>query len=227
MRKVKLKMLFIAILIMAITLLSGVTSAVTLQANPNTHNVYRTKAVDECDKYFREMEGPGGAMGLNESLNADLTSTKSNGIDGHMMKNTEYGAIAILSASGYGNPSNEQRITTTTGNNTGIMMTTRKDYAEYVAATGDPGSLFNGINARYIDIYGAPKRGDATGSATDINPGCNGWHQAGAITLAHDCYIFTRGDGSAGIFACHNIHDSAFYRSSDVVRGVAVCGEGL
>jgi len=32
------------------------------------------------------------------------------------MKNTEYGAMAILSASGFGNPANTKTIETTTGN---------------------------------------------------------------------------------------------------------------
>lgn len=38
-------------------------------------------------------------MGLDETFNADLTSKESNNIDVHMMRSTEYGAIAILSAS--------------------------------------------------------------------------------------------------------------------------------
>ena len=62
---------------------------------------------------FRTMEQAGGSMGLAETLNADLTSKESNNMDVHMMRSTEYGAIAILSASGYGNPSNAQAITTT------------------------------------------------------------------------------------------------------------------
>lgn len=223
MRKVKLKMLFIAILIMAITLLPGVTSAVALQANPSTHNVYLTKAVDESDKYFREMEGPGGAMGLNESLNADLTSTKSNGIDVHMMKNTEYGAIAILSASGYGNPSNENAITTTTGNNTGVMIGGAEWTAEIV-------NVDNPFNERYRDIYGDFKRGDALGGKDSVNPGCLGWHgSTGSLRPGSDfnwAHRFFRGSG--GIFG-YGITSPAHPYSGPghVARGVAVCGEGL
>lgn len=112
-------------------------------------------------------------MGLNETLNTDLTPTKSNNIDVHMMRSTEYGAMAILSASGYGNPQTLQNssIKTTTGNKTGIyIIPNNYDYWEAVA--GSFNSL--SINTRYWDKYtsseNSAKVGDALGDDSVTNP---------------------------------------------------------
>lgn len=101
---------------------------------------------------IREMEALGGTLGLTETINSDLTSSSgSNNLDIHMEKNTEYGAIAILSASSYGNPNTIADGETTTGNETGIVMRTITTYAEYVAAS--TGSTFYGRNGKYYNIY--------------------------------------------------------------------------
>ena len=138
-------------------------------------------------------------MGLSETLNTDLTpSSDSNGIDVHMMKTTEYGAIAILSASEYGNPSNDKAITSTTGNSTGVALNT--NYAEWTA--GGTRTIL-GENSRYFDSYTtsetSAKIGDALGNTTTVNPGCAGWH------LAYESYWVTSGEnflrGYGGIFS--------------------------
>ena len=88
--------------------------------------------------------------------------------------------MAILSASVYGNPNNEKAMTSTTRNETGVMIDTTK--CEWTAGgyTGAP--VFSGKNARYWDNYGtsnsSAKAGDALGTATTANPGCARWHQA-------------------------------------------------
>jgi hypothetical protein len=119
-------------------------------------------------------------------LGTNTGESTSNNIDVHLMKTTEYGAMAILFASGYGNPSNENAITSTTGNETGVIL----DGAHYEwtagGYTGAP--VFSGKNARYYDSYGSdanatkanggPKTGDALGTATTEQPGCRGWHKA-------------------------------------------------
>lgn len=98
----------------------------------------------------------------------------------HLMKTTEYGAMAILSASGYGNPSNDKAITSTTGNETGVMINT--SYWEWTAGGYKSAPVFSGKNARYYDSYEASntsaKVGDALGTKDTTNPGCAGWHQA-------------------------------------------------
>ena len=181
MKNLKIKIIILAVLVSLIVILPTTRVKAALQANPNTH----TKKTDTPTNWmsnFRKMETTGGTMGLSESLNADLTSKETNNIDVHMMRSTEYGAIAILSASGYGNPQTLQNsaIKTTTGNKTGVYFT-GKDW-EWVAG-GVNGSIFGGVNTRYYDTYvasnqGSARIGDALGTASTTNPGCSGWHSA-------------------------------------------------
>ena len=194
-----------------------------LQANPNTHY----KKIERAENWmicFREMEESGNAMGLSETLKEDLTPEKSNNIDVHMMRSTEYGAIAILSASGYGNPSNEQAITSTTGNNTGVMLNTSN--WEWVAGTCTSFSA----DERYYDKYDksrdSARKGDALGNATTTNQGAAGWHGAATGWLCDECPYFKRGSG--GIFSTYiyGTHDWTG-ANSNFGRGVAVCGTGL
>ena len=213
----------ISITLMTLLLLAINTgeSKAALQANPNTQYTKKDVPIKWMTN-LRKMEESGGAMGLSETLNADLTSTDSNNIDVHMMRSTEYGAIAILSASGYGNPSNAKAITSTTGNNTGIMLNTAN--YEWVAG-GLSGSIFSGTNSKYYDTYTTARTsariGDALGTSSTSNPGCAKWHSA-----AHSDWVdssnpyFTRGNGGMFSFDC----DASF---TYYCRGVAVCGAGL
>ena len=139
------------------------------------------------------------------------------------MKSTEYGAIAILSASGYGNP---EKIPTswegtTTGNNTGILVNSSQ--RQWVAGTA---SALSGVDARYYDLYTdsntSAKVGDALGTASTTNPGCAGWHSASNSTWVWSSNpYFLR--GSSGMFSFGNFNASA----TSYARGVVVCGVGL
>ena len=223
--KTKVKLLALAIMLVTMTLMPIGQVKAALQANPNTQYT-KIATPENWMKGFRQMETAGGAMGLNETLNFDLTSSSgSNGIDVHMMRTTEYGAIAILSASGYGNPSNAQAITSTTGNETGIIINTSQ--WEWTAG-GLQRSIFSGVNSRYFDSYtgsqASAKVGDALGSASTANPGADGWH---SVSSCSDYWVdgnypyFKR--GIHGIFYFGN--DSTSY--SSYARGVVVCGAGL
>lgn len=202
---------------------AGISKA-ALQANTNTQYT-KPDTAENWITAFRQMETAGGAMGLSETLNSDLTaSSSSNGIDVHMMRTTEYGAIAILSASGYGNPSNAQAITTTTGNSTGVILNT--DNREWTAG-GISGLIFSGTNSRYFDTYTtsntSAKIGDALGTATTTNPGCAGWHSApNSYWDGRSSYYFYR--GGRGIFSFNDFNGSYTHC---FCRGVAVCGQGL
>lgn len=201
---------------------AGISNA-ALQANPNTQYT-KSDYFMNWIKAFREMETSNGAMGLSETLNSDLTaSSESNGIDVHMMKSTEYGAIAILSASGYGNPSNEQMITSTTGNNTGMILNT--SYWEFVAGVYDG---YSRINSKYYDTYAgsnkSAKIGDALGTDTTTNPGCAGWHSASKESWVTSGFAyFVRGKG--GIFSFYQSNSTS--PAAQFARGVAVVGSGL
>ena len=203
--------IIIAISLIAVMLNTGKSSAV-LQANQNTQYT-KTDTLESWQKNIRNMEATGGAMGLSETINSDLTSSSgSNNIDVHAMKTTEYGAIAILSASSYGNPSNDQAITTTTGNNTGVMLKTNA--WEYTS-----GGI--GTQSKYFDAYGSAKTGDAFA--------CAGWHKASSSNwvVSYGPY-FIRGSG--GIFSYYSNNHDYYYDIGDfsfACRGVAVCGAGL
>ncbi len=218
MKKTRKKYLMILFLTLSITLLpmGGVKAA--LQANPNTH-VKKTDNATNWMSNIRKMEETNGAMGLSESLNSDLTSKESNNIDVHMMRTTEYGAIAILSASGYGNPKTLQNssIKTTTGNKTGVYFTGSN--WEYNAG-GLEGGIFGGVNEKYYDTY------TASSSSTKIGDifMCRGWHSASYASWVFGNYPYFLCD-NGGIFSFSN--PNTLYNTVFLARGVAVCGTGL
>ena len=104
MKKTKLILATLTIMFVAL-LCSTVEAQAALQANSDTN--YKSENIKKPAEWmsgFRQMEEKGGGMGLSETLSGDLTSSNgSNSIDVHMMRATEYGAIAIFSSSGYGN----------------------------------------------------------------------------------------------------------------------------
>ena len=221
MKKTKLILLTL-IIMLATILLNTMEVQATLQANPNT--TYKKKDIPtNWMTNFRKMEETGGAMGLSETLNADLTSSSgSNNIDVHMMRTTEYGAIAILSASGYGNSKTLQNseIKTTTGNKTGVYLGNK---LEYTAGGIGVGSSFIGVNRKYYDLYSSSRSsarvGDALGAKN--NNGCQGWHESSGGWIGFTATYFGR-DGK-GLFSFGNGNTDSTYFG----RGVAVCGEGL
>ena len=225
--KTKVKLLTLVIMLVTMTLMPIGQVKAALQANPNTQSIKKTGPTDWI-KEFRQMEMAGGAMGLKETLNTDLTSSSgSNGIDVHMMRTTEYGAIAILSASGYGNPSNAKTITSTTGNETGVILNT---YNYEWTAGGLKKSIFSGVNSRYFDTYtdnqSSARAGDALGTSTTPNPGATGWHSASYSRWVNSTYpYFARGDG--GIFSFYRDYADGSPSLSCCGRGVVVCGAGL
>lgn len=196
----------------------------TLQANPNTHYKKADRPTNWMTN-FRKMEETGGAMGLSETLNEDLTSSSgSNNIDVHMMRSTEYGAIAILSASGYGNSQTLQSSTTktTTGNKTGVYFSGAN--WEFNAG-GIEKYIFKGVNKKYYDTYttdmSSARVGDALG--TKINNGCQGWHAASADWVRNSDPYFKHDGG--GLFSFRYEWDNADSRCFG--RGVAVVGAEL
>ena len=83
----------------------------------------KSAALEKIDGHFthiRQMEAEGGAFGLNAVFNVDETNhtiretSGSNGVDTHMIKNTEWGAVGMLASSRYG--SGAGNITNTVNN---------------------------------------------------------------------------------------------------------------
>lgn len=85
-----------------------------LQTRPGVEAKYRRKGYQtlaknsDFFKLIREMEAENGALGLHATFAEDSTTgayeetSVSNNIDTHMVKNKEWGAAAMLSASDYG-----------------------------------------------------------------------------------------------------------------------------
>lgn len=225
MKKLKL---FITILIITFILLliNSINVQAALQANPNTHY----KKQDKFNNWmtnFRKMEQTNGTMGLKETLNSDLTaSSESNNIDVHMMRTTEYGAIAILSASGYGNPQMLQnsKIKTTTGNKTGVYFgtTTNYNWQDIEFTAGGVARGFSNINKKYYDLYTSSSSSAKSGDALTT---CKNWHGANQdYWVGYNAYMTRGGDSKIFNFSGHYGSDENY---TYVSRGVAVCGEGL
>ena len=234
--KTKLKLISLVVILVVMTLLPVGNVKAALQANSNTH-YKKTDTPETWMTQIRNMEKSGEAMGLSETLRSDLTaSSDSNGIDVHMMRSTEYGAIAILSASGDGNPQTLQNSSTktTTGNKTGVYFSGYN--WEYVAG-GYYGQIFKGVNEKYYDAYygsiRSAKAGDALGSSTETNPGCYKWHSAANYgwVVSDTRYGLYFGRGLGGLFSYsfkfYDGYHSQNPGSSEYGRGVAVVGAGL
>ncbi len=219
------KMIVTTTLIAAgIMMIGGNTSKAALQANATTHANPPSKTGAVWMEEIRKMETSGQTMGLDETLNTDLSPKTSNNIDVHMIRTTEYGAIAILSASGFGNLKKLSEVTekTSTGNITGVYMGTRWDWTAGVMSATTVGK-----NSRYYDLYdstnASAKVGDALGTDATPNKGCAGWHGAGSANWVSGAYPgFVRGYN--GVFSfTYGYWTSGFSYG----RGVAVVGTGL
>lgn len=159
-----------------------------------------TKDVGTWMSSIRNMEAIGGSLGLKETIKGNLiATTETNNLDCHMEKNTEFGAMAILSASSYGNPEKIVSGGTTTGNESGVKININK---EWVAAgvLGDCSTYANASN-RYKNLYNSRRIGDK------YNPGIaeviyakkngdaitktNGWHGSGASTWISSAAYWT------------------------------------
>ena len=216
----------------AMVLLGTGSSKAVLQSNGNDGATYN---LSDWMKNVRKMEEQGGAMGLSETLNDNLTSSSSsNNIDVHMQKNTEYGALAILSASSYGNPNKINDGETTTGNATGVVM---KFKPEFTAAAGSDlssnASIFKVSSLRYKNIYQPTIAGGKIGDSIDIG----NWHGSTSTTWFTGPFGYTYmstvlRNMSGSIFSYYCYGDERFgsgaaYNASNYTRAVVVQGEGI
>ena len=168
----KKKKMILGVVIMLGVALLPVSSKAVLQANPNTNG---TK-VDTMGNWLltvRSMEKKNQAMGLEETIDSSTkkATSASNGIDVHMIKSTEWGTVAILSTSGYGNSKRIQdsTIKSTTGNRSGVYFSLTDEHV----AGGLKDNIFTGTDKKYYDEYtniSSAKIGDALGNANTKNP---------------------------------------------------------
>lgn len=157
-------------IIFAIIVLVTNKSNAALQSNGDTP---AKKNIGTWLLEVRKMQTSGETLGLSDTINTtNLTSNNTN-LDIHMEKNTEYGAMALLSASAYGKPDKINDGETTTGNKSGIYMNINK---EWVAATVN--NVFSGYADRYKNIYNksySAKIGDAMTETSEWHGSINKW----------------------------------------------------
>ena len=172
------------------------------------------------------MEELGGAMGLSEIINTtDLSSTSPNNIDVHMEKNTEYGALVILSASSYGNPNKVEAGQTTTGNATGVLMRLGGEWVAAATTKNNYWDKYNSAKSRYKNVYDTQK-----GILGDAMFETSKWHGAGtdAWNISYQGGIVRAWNGSVFSYSANTAQTaSAYYSRSYPTRAVVVSGEGL
>ena len=210
------KVAIVIISIFVLTLIYGTTlSKAALQANGNTAT---TQTIDNWVLNIRNMEATGGTLGLSETINGTtlLSATASNNLDIHMEKNTEYGAVAILSASSYGNQSKIEDNQTTTGNKSGIYMRIGEGVADIVSAGQVTcATRYVGMNARYKDNYTTSYVAKAGDAITETA----GWG-SGAQTWLNNYYVSSvlRRGFSGSVFGYYGYND---YGGNNANYGVA------
>lgn len=185
--KTKAKLIGCIIVLSVIMMYIPTRSKAGLQANGES---VKQDSINNWLLNVRQMESSGGTLGLTDSINqTNLTSSAetSNNLDIHMEKNTEYGAMAILSASSYGKPDKVNDGETTTGNKSGIYININKEWVAAGALTEL--SRYVNANPRYKNYYTnsyVAKYGDAIEET-------KGWHGSGAST-----WLIANGDYNGG-----------------------------
>lgn len=167
----------------------------------------------------RQMETSGQVMGLSESINTSTgLASRSNNIDVHLQKNTEYGAMLILGVSDYGKQTGY--INNTTG---GLATTTGNKSGVYELGTGMEwvagGVSSAKYNSRYYNLYSSTEsqqhRGDAMVETKK-------WQSSSSADWVD------RSDGGfqrgrSGVFSYSNYTvDKSYY-----ARAAVVCGTGF
>lgn len=161
--KQKLNILLGIILFAVIVLVTNKSNA-ALQSNGDTP---AKKNIGTWLLEVRKMQTSGGTLGLSDTIDTTTLTSNNTNLDIHMEKNSEYGAMVLLSASSYGKPDKVNDGETTTGNKSGIYMNINK---EWVATTVN--NVFSGYADRYKNIYNksySAKIGDAMTETS-------GWH---------------------------------------------------
>lgn len=187
--KLKKRMIIIGMTVILCILLNlNKVEAAALQINEGTPAI---RNVNEWIIEIRKMQEAGGALGLTDTINYDESNPESSdltsgnkSLDIHMEKNTEYGAMAILSASSYGNPNKINDGDTTTGNKTGVVIRISESTGERVSAGIEniAAQAMKNASGRYKNIYEydyASKAGDAIiQGSTNIGT----WHTTNPTT---------------------------------------------
>ena len=172
----KKKMLLLILIMTAIIVLFNTNnSKAVLQSNGGTP---AGKGINEWITGIRQMQATGGTLGLTDTINGTNLTSGNKNLDIHMQKNTEYGAMVILSASSYGNPNHIADGQTTTGNETGVKMKINKEWVAAGMSNTAATSMKNASN-RYKNQYTAPNYTEKIGDAIAT---IGSWHATNPTT---------------------------------------------
>ena len=237
MKKSTTKLGFIILIGIIALALMPIKSYAVLQASGSGTASY---TIDNWLGKVREMESAGGTFGKTEEFDTEntegkrfLSITGSNKLDCHMEKNTEYGAMALLSASAYGNPSKINSSETTTGNATGVYIYLNNE----IVSAGSITAVENYVKAddRYKNFYTTnyeARKGDAISETAGWHGGATGWIYGwdgdanwGSTLLRGNGSVFGY-YGNGGSFYARAGGDAPYWRSHPT-RAVVVIGEGF
>lgn len=236
MRINKIMLLIILSFLLAILLTTSVNA--NYQSVPS--GTSKSATATEWITGIRQKESSGKGMGLNEEIDTTtgLATTKTNDIDVHLLKNTEYGAILILGASDYGKQGTDitaRRMdrgaisgtdvqASTTGNKYGIYeigyynMTVSYN-AGYEWVAGGETTFLSGIALRYINKYMPSTTSSRVGDATLET---QKWHgSAQAYMVSSNSYGIVRGYDGAFSYG-QGAMSSTYFAREGIINGEGV-----
>lgn len=218
------KLLVVFAVVLIATVIAPIRSNAGLQANKGGTSLVNMSA-SGFFKGSRFMETQYGTLGKNAVFDDKYVDTTGNGIDSHMILNTEWGTVAMLTASsfGAGKEITGNSDSTSTGNESGIYNLAN-GMSEYTATVDNSEKNGNGLlqnaDSRYFNLYSSwytTYKGDATE--------CVKWLGA---TIAYKNNIETYPSFYRGINALFGYDINDAYGFSNITsRAVAVCGENL
>ena len=226
--KYKFLILFLFMLCLIVT---PINVNAALQANGNSS---KTDTIWNWLLNIRKMEETGGTLGLTDTINTtDLTSSasQSNNLDIHMQKNTEYGAMALLSASAYGNPNKINDGETTTGNKSGVYINLNHEWVS--AGIISNVQQYTNANAKYKNIYTISSYVARAGDAMDETVGWHGSEEN--IKFQSDAESGLTRASKGSLFSyygyardpIHNVLYAGHYTKQWNTRAVIVIGNGF
>lgn len=193
-----------------------------LQANKGGTSLGNTTA-SAFFKGMRRMETQYGTLGKNAVLNEKFLDTTGNGIDSHMILNTEWGTVALLTDSIFGvgtGISGQDNDATSTGNASGVYNLANGVNECTATAVDTVSNEYNasmiGADGRYCNFYE---------NSLEVKPGdaleCRTWLGGTTTTTAYKTLV-------RGYNSLFGIYFASWGKSSVTgTRAVVVCGEGL
>lgn len=214
--KIKIKKLVILAVIIVLNI-TGEAVYAMVESRPGETPLNNIDA-NEMFLRTRRLEQEGEALGLNAIVDQFGNEPISNNIDAHMMKATEWGAVAYLAQSIYGKgPDNSvtsnSGITGGSGNGGNYInnirhSTTQNAYGVYGFVNGtyrtalaahhlnysnnNIDKIFN-ARVRYKDIYTTLNMSDIPGGATTETAG---WYGGSTDTLSSSSVLLSRNNNS-------------------------------